>query len=160
MGAAILQKFPLLSCLWLRTDQPPRWPPSCNPTACLNRHPNQKTKVLTPCPSGRTINPPPTYRRARLHERMPPQIQAPRPPPGNRGGGRMCVRCGAVPEDTEHVLLHCPLTHHQRCHFLPMQGPLDSLRKGFDHPPRCLGLLRFLEATRVCIKPRTVWEPG
>jgi hypothetical protein len=68
--------------------------------------------------------------------------------------------CDAVPEDTEHVLLHCPLTHHQRRHFLPMQNPLDSLRKVFDHPLRCLGLLRFLEATQVCIKPRTVWEPG
>jgi len=68
--------------------------------------------------------------------------------------------CGAVPEDTEHVLLHCPLTHHHRRRHLSTLGPLDSLRKVFDHPMRCLGLLRFLETTRVCVKPRTIWEPG
>ncbi|KAN0118903.1 hypothetical protein V8E52_004675 [Russula decolorans] len=68
--------------------------------------------------------------------------------------------CGAVPEDTEHVLLHCPLTRHHRRRHLFTKGPIDSLRKVFDHPLRCLGLLRFLEATRVCVKPRTTWEPG
>jgi hypothetical protein len=68
--------------------------------------------------------------------------------------------CGAVPEDTEHVLLHCPLTHHHRRHHLFADGPIDSLRKVFDHPMRCLGLLRFLEASRACVKPRAAWEPG
>ncbi|KAI0271946.1 hypothetical protein BGY98DRAFT_76267 [Russula aff. rugulosa BPL654] len=70
-----------------------------------------------------------------------------------------CV-CGAVPEDTEHVLLQCPLTHHHRCPHLFTEGPIDSLRKVFDHPMRCLGLLRFLEATRVCVKPRTTLLRG
>jgi len=69
--------------------------------------------------------------------------------------------CGAVPEDTEHVLLHCPLTHDQRLQHLSADGvPPDSLRKIFDSPKRCLGLLRFLEETRVCARPRSVWEPG
>jgi hypothetical protein len=68
--------------------------------------------------------------------------------------------CGAVPEDTEHVLLHCPLTHDQRLCHLSADGLPDSLRKLFDSPKRCLGLLRFLEETRVCAKPRRVWEPG
>ncbi len=62
--------------------------------------------------------------------------------------------CGAVPEDTEHVLLHCPLTHDQRLRHLSTDGLPDSLRKLFDSPRRCLGLLRFLEETRVCAKPR------
>ena len=35
--------------------------------------------------------------------------------------------------DTEHVLLHCSLTHHHRRHHLFTQGPLDSV---FDHPMR------------------------
>jgi hypothetical protein len=68
--------------------------------------------------------------------------------------------CGAVPEDTEHVLLHCPLTHDQRLRHLSEDGLPDSLRKIFDSPRRCLGLLHFLEETRVCAKPRLAWEPG
>ena len=67
--------------------------------------------------------------------------------------------CGAVPEDTEHVLLHCPLTHEQRQRHLAEDGLPDSLRKIFDSPRRCLGLLRFLEETRICAKPRIAWEP-
>jgi len=70
-----------------------------------------------------------------------------------------CV-CGAVPEDTEHVLLHCPLTHEQRLRHLSEDGAPDSLRKLFDSPKRCIGLLRFLAETRVCVKPRVTWEPG
>lgn len=72
----------------------------------------------------------------------------------------VACECGATPEDTEHVLLDCPLTHQHRSQVLPIQGPLDSLREIFDDPTRCLGHLRFLEATRVCVKPRTTWEPG
>ncbi|KAH9980509.1 hypothetical protein BJV74DRAFT_104398 [Russula compacta] len=68
--------------------------------------------------------------------------------------------CGALPEDTEHVLLHCPLTHRHRHQLLFTQGTLDSLKKVFDHPTRCLGLLRFLETTRTCVKPWAIWEPG
>jgi hypothetical protein len=69
--------------------------------------------------------------------------------------------CGAVPEDTEHVLLHCPLTHDQRLRHLSADGvPPDSLRKLFDSPERCLGLLRFLDETRICARPRSAWEPG
>src|SRR6267154_407841 len=68
--------------------------------------------------------------------------------------------CGAVPEDTEHILLHCPLTHDQRLRHLSADGLPDSLRKLFDSPRRCLGLLRFLEETHVCAKPRRAWEPG
>jgi len=74
--------------------------------------------------------------------------------------GEVACACGAVPEDTEHVLLHCPLTHEQRLRHLSSDGLPDSLRKLFDSPKRCLGLLRFLEETRVCVKPRSAWEPG
>ena len=72
----------------------------------------------------------------------------------------VACECGATPEDTEHVLLHCPLTQQHCWQLLLSEGPLDSLRKLFDHPERCQGLLRFLKTMRVCVKPQTVWEPG
>ena len=68
--------------------------------------------------------------------------------------------CGAVPEDTEHVLLYCLLTHNQRLCHLSEGGLPDPLRKIFDSPRRCMGLLRFLKEARVCMKPRIAWEPG
>ena len=37
--------------------------------------------------------------------------------------------CGAAPEDTEHVLLHCPLTHDQCLRHLSTDRLPDSLRK-------------------------------
>ena len=89
------------------------------------------------------------YRLRFKHLNLPPATEE-----------EVACACGAVPEDTEHVLLHCPLTHHHRRRHLFATGPIDSLRKVFDHPVRCLGLLRFLEATRVFVKPRTTWEPG
>jgi hypothetical protein len=60
----------------------------------------------------------------------------------------------------EESLPHCPLTHDQRLRHLSTDGTPDSLRKLFDSPKRCLGVLRFLEETRVCTKPWTAWEPG
>ncbi len=83
------------------------------------------------------------------HKNLPPATEE-----------EIACACGAVPEDTEHVLLHCPLTHDQRLRHLSEDGLPDSLRKLFDSPKRCRGLLRFLEETRVCVKPRTSWEPG
>src|SRR6266852_8322865 len=71
---------------------------------------------------------------------------------------RLRVHVAQCPR-TQNVLLHCPLTHRHRCRHLFTVGPIDLLRKVFDHPLHCLGLLRFLEDTRVCIKPQTVWEP-
>ena len=68
--------------------------------------------------------------------------------------------CGVVPKDMEHVLLHCPLTHDQQLRHLSEGGPPDLLRKIFDSPKHCLGLLQFLEETHVCAKPQIAWEPG
>jgi hypothetical protein len=89
------------------------------------------------------------YRIKFRHKNLPPATEE-----------EVACACGAVPEDTEHVLLHCPLTHEQRLRHLSTDGLPDSLRKLFDSPGRCLGLLRFLEETRVCAKPRNAWEPG
>ena len=89
------------------------------------------------------------YRIKFRHRNLPPVTEE-----------EVACTCGAVPEDTEHVLLYCPLTHDQRLRHLSSHGLPDSLRKLFDSPKRCLGLLRFLEETRVCAKPRSTWEPG
>jgi hypothetical protein len=83
------------------------------------------------------------------HKNLPPATEE-----------EVACACGAVPEDTEHVLLHCPLTHDQRVRHLAADGLPDSLRKLFDSPRRCLGLLHFLEETHVCVKPWRAWEPG
>ena len=64
------------------------------------------------------------------------KIQTQEAPTGNRR--RITCACGAVPEDTEHVLLYCPLTHVQRLHHLSEDGLPDSLRKLFDSLKRCL----------------------
>jgi hypothetical protein len=89
------------------------------------------------------------YRLKFPHKNLPPATEE-----------EVACACGAVPEDTEHVLLHCPLTHDQRVRHLAADGLPDSLRKLFDSLRRCLGLLRFLEETHVCAKPRRAWEPG
>ncbi|KAN0103964.1 hypothetical protein V8E52_011460 [Russula decolorans] len=83
------------------------------------------------------------YRIKFRHKNLPPATEE-----------EVACACGAVPEDTEHVLLHCPLTHEQRLRHLSTDGLPDSLRKLFDSPGRCLGLLRFLEETRVHWDPR------
>ncbi|KAN0109481.1 hypothetical protein V8E52_009275 [Russula decolorans] len=61
----------------------------------------------------------------------------------------------AVPEDTEAA----PHTRSAPIH-LSTDGLPDSLRRLFGSPVGCLGLLRFLEETCVCAKPRNAWEPG
>src|SRR6266446_1000561 len=89
------------------------------------------------------------YRLRFKHKNRPPATEE-----------EIACACGAVPEDTEHVLLLCPLTHDQRLRHLSEDGVPDTLRKLFDSPKHCIGLLRFLAETRVCVKPRTIWEPG
>jgi hypothetical protein len=49
----------------------------------------------------------------RIHRSVPPQVQTQKNFPPATEEDTTCA-CGAVPEDTEHVLLHCPLTHDQR----------------------------------------------
>jgi hypothetical protein len=113
----------------------------------LHRVPRTVQSTLTCLITGHAFTG--AYRIKFRHKNLPPATEE-----------EVACACGAVPEDTEHVLLHCPLTHEQRLRHLSTDGLLDSLRKLFDSPGRCLGLLRFLEETRVCAKPRNAWEPG
>ena len=69
--------------------------------------------------------------------------------------------CGELPQTVEHVLLHCPdYTASRRKYFGPF--PPRTLQEIFN-PERfdlALGLLKFLEETRACVKPRRAREPG
>ena len=58
----------------------------------------------------------------------------------------------SVSEDTEHVLLHRPLTHDTP----PFHGRAGLDKEAARQPevlPGQLGLLRFLEEMHVCVKP-------
>ena len=70
-----------------------------------------------------------------------------------------CI-CGEPIQTVEHVLLVCPLyTATLHTHLTASSHP-RNLPQLFNHPKRVTALLRFLEETGACAKPRTVWEPG
>ena len=69
--------------------------------------------------------------------------------------------CGEPVETVEHVLLHCPLHADARHKHLTNNGrPRGGLQQLFRNPERVLDVLRFLEETGACAKPRGEWEPG
>jgi hypothetical protein len=68
--------------------------------------------------------------------------------------------CGAPIQTVEHVLLVCPLYTAARRKHLTANGRPRNLSQLFNHPERVTSLLRFLEETRACAKPRTEWELG
>jgi hypothetical protein len=68
--------------------------------------------------------------------------------------------CGEPVQTVEHVLLDCPIHTAARCKHLTANGRPRNLPQLFNHPKRVTTLLRFMEETGACAKPRTVWEPG
>jgi hypothetical protein len=68
--------------------------------------------------------------------------------------------CGEPVQTVEHVLLHCQLHNAARRKHLTASGRPRNLSQLFNHPKRVTTLLRFLEETGACAKPRAVWEPG
>jgi hypothetical protein len=68
--------------------------------------------------------------------------------------------CGEPVQTVEHVLLECPLHTAARQTHLTASGRPRNLSQLFNHPKRVNSLLRFLEETGACAKPRAVWEPG
>ena len=68
--------------------------------------------------------------------------------------------CGELVQTVEHVLLHCPRYTDARRKHLSFSGRPRALPQLFDKPERVLGMLRFLEETGACTKPRERWEPG
>jgi hypothetical protein len=67
--------------------------------------------------------------------------------------------CGELPQTVEHVILECPHYHTARAKHLLVHGRPQALMQLFSHPLHSIELLRFLEETRACATPRTVWEP-
>jgi hypothetical protein len=55
----------------------------------------------------------------------------------------------------EQVLLHCAAARHKH---LTNNGRPRGLQQLFKNPARTLDVLRFLEETGACAKPRAEWE--
>ena len=68
--------------------------------------------------------------------------------------------CGEPIQTVEHMLLHCNMYTAARRKHLTVGGRPRNLSQLFNHPKRVITLLRFMEETGICAKPRTVWEPG
>ena len=73
---------------------------------------------------------------------------------------QLACPCGEPVQTIEHVLLHCPCYTDARQKHLTAQGRPRTLPQLFDKPERVIGMLRFLEETGACTKPRERWEPG
>jgi hypothetical protein len=69
-------------------------------------------------------------------------------------------QCGAPLQTVEHVLFHCPQHTAARRRHLTVSGRPRSFPQLLENPERVHSLLRFLEETRACNKPRAEWEPG
>jgi hypothetical protein len=68
--------------------------------------------------------------------------------------------CGEPLQTVEHVLLHCPLYTAARRRHLTANGRPRTLPQIFANAKRVQEVLRFLEETGACAKPRASWEPG
>jgi ribonuclease HI len=68
--------------------------------------------------------------------------------------------CGERVQTVEHILLECRLYNAARRKHLTAHGRPRTLSQLFAHPERVQEVLRFLEETGACAKPRAVWEPG
>jgi hypothetical protein len=68
--------------------------------------------------------------------------------------------CGEPTQTVEHVLLHCPIHEEARHKHLTINGRTRGIQQLFKNPKRVLDVLKFLEETGACAKPRAEWEPG
>ena len=72
---------------------------------------------------------------------------------------QVACQCGEPIQTVEHVIMHCPIFTNARLKHLTTNGRTQSLRQLLETPKRVQMLLRFIEETRACNKPRAVWEP-
>jgi hypothetical protein len=68
--------------------------------------------------------------------------------------------CGEPLQTIEHVLVECPLYTAARQRHLTAYGRPRTLPQLFANSKRVQEILRFLEETGACTKPRARWEPG
>ncbi|KAI0278808.1 hypothetical protein BC826DRAFT_912259, partial [Russula brevipes] len=73
---------------------------------------------------------------------------------------QIACQCGEPIQTIEHILMVCPLYNEARRKHLTVGGRPRNLSQLFNHPKRVQALLRFLEETGACAKPRAVWNPG
>ncbi len=78
----------------------------------------------------------------------------------NHTPDQLTCQCGETLQTIEHVLFQCPLFTAARRKHLTVNGRPRSFPQLLKNPKRVQMLLRFLEETRACNKPRAVWEPG
>jgi hypothetical protein len=68
--------------------------------------------------------------------------------------------CGEPIQTIEHVLTVCPQYSEARCKHLTVGGRTRNISQMFNNPKRVQAVLRFLEETGACAKPRATWNPG
>ena len=68
--------------------------------------------------------------------------------------------CGEPLQTVEHVLIKCPLYTAAHRRHLTANGWPRMLPQLFANSKRVDEVLRFLEETGACAKPRARWEPG
>jgi hypothetical protein len=73
---------------------------------------------------------------------------------------QVACQCGEPIQTVEHVLFHCPTFAAARRRHLTVNGRPRSFPQLLENPERVQSLLRFLEETRACNKPRAEWELG
>jgi ribonuclease HI len=73
---------------------------------------------------------------------------------------QIACQCGEPLQTIEHVLMHCPNYTAARHKLLTDRGRPRNFPQLFENPKRVQELLRFLEETGACSKPRATWEPG
>jgi hypothetical protein len=73
---------------------------------------------------------------------------------------QIACQCGEPLQTVEHVLFQCPLHTAMRRRHITVSGRPRSFPQLLENPKHVQTLLRFLEETRACSKPRAEWEPG
>ena len=68
--------------------------------------------------------------------------------------------CGEPLQTVEHILIECPLYTAARRRHITANGRPRTLPQLFANSKRVQEVLRFLEETGACAKPRARWEPG
>jgi hypothetical protein len=73
---------------------------------------------------------------------------------------QIACQCGEPLQTVEHILIECPLYTAARRRHLTANGRPRTLPQLFANSKRVQEVLRFLEETGACAKPRARWEPG
>jgi hypothetical protein len=92
-----------------------------------------------------------------VHRGVHPTVVPPRP----HTQEDIACPCGEpLVQTIEHVLLQCPLYTAARRRHLTANSQPRTLSQVFANSKRVQEVLRFLEETGACVKPRARWEPG